>query len=302
MRPFRSWTLLLGFLSCSFGLAQQVPDTAFLYKAATPAYAKNKGPVIVLDEAHFNFHTLGGRYSAFGRVLADDGYVLRPGTEQFTPAALAGVRILVMANALPDTGEWRLPTASAVTPEECAAVEQWVSEGGSLFIIADHMPFGGAAADLAAVFGFNWVNGFAFRKDEGPEFFSRKAGNLLPNAVTNGADPGERIDSIKLFTGSAFLAPPEATIVTSLLDDYQILLPTHAWQFSDTTAQLDGKHFVNGALLPFGKGRVVCFGEAAMFSAQLAGPKRKPAGMNAPGAEQNPQLLLNLIHWLDHRL
>jgi hypothetical protein len=135
-----------------------VPDTAFRYKAATPAYAKNKGPVIVLDEAHFNFHTLGGRYAAFGRVLADDGYVLRPGTQQFTSAALADVRILVMANALPDTGEWRLPTASAVTPEECASVKQWVSEGGSLFLIADHMPFGGAAADLAAVFGFNWIN------------------------------------------------------------------------------------------------------------------------------------------------
>jgi hypothetical protein len=47
---------------------------------------------------------------------------------------------------------------------------------------------------------------------------------------------------------------------------------------------------------------VVCFGEAALFSAQLAGPQQRPVGMNAPGAEQNPQLLLNLIHWLDRRL
>lgn len=273
-----------------------------MYRASIPAYAKDKGPVIVLDEAHFNFHTLGGRYYAFGKVLAGDGYVLRPGNEPFTRTSLKDARILVMANALPDTGEWKLPTASAVTPDECAAVKQWVSEGGSLFIIADHMPFGGAASDLAAAFGFNWINGFAFRKDEGREVFSRKAGNLLPNAVTDGANPAERIDSIQLFTGSAFLAPPEATVITSLLDDYRIMLPTRAWQFSDTTAYVEGKHFVNGAILSFGQGRVVCFGEAALFSAQLGGSQRKPMGMNARGAEQNAQLLLNVIHWLDRRL
>jgi hypothetical protein len=40
------------------------------------------------------------------------------------------------------------------------------------------------------------------------------------------------------------------------------------------------------------------FGEAAMFSAQLAGPFQFRMGMNAPGAEQNHQLLLNVMHWL----
>ncbi|MHC4507963.1 MAG: hypothetical protein ACYTAO_03255 [Planctomycetota bacterium] len=45
-------------------------------------------------------------------------------------------------------------------------------------------------------------------------------------------------------------------------------------------------------------GRVAVFGEAAMFSAQLAGPKQRPMGMNASDAEQNHQLLLNVMHWL----
>jgi hypothetical protein len=35
-----------------------------------------------------------------------------------------------------------------------------------------------------------------------------------------------------------------------------------------------------------------------MFSAQLAGPKQEPVGMNAPEAGQNHQLLLNVMHWL----
>ena len=47
-----------------------------------------------------------------------------------------------------------------------------------------------------------------------------------------------------------------------------------------------------------GKGRVAVFGEAGMFTAQLAGPKQRPMGMNAPEAKQNHQLLLNVMHWL----
>ena len=46
------------------------------------------------------------------------------------------------------------------------------------------------------------------------------------------------------------------------------------------------------------KGRAAFFGEAAMFSAQLAGADRAPMGMNSPGAEQNAQFVLNLLHWL----
>ena len=39
-----------------------------------------------------------------------------------------------------------------------------------------------------------------------------------------------------------------------------------------------------------------------MFTAQLSGPEREPVGMNAPGAEQNFQLVLNLLHWLTRTL
>jgi hypothetical protein len=48
-----------------------------------------------------------------------------------------------------------------------------------------------------------------------------------------------------------------------------------------------------------GKGRVVISAEAAMFSAQLAGVGKSKMGMNEPTAKRNPQLLLNIIHWLD---
>jgi hypothetical protein len=53
--------------------------------------------------------------------------------------------------------------------------------------------------------------------------------------------------------------------------------------------------------MKYGKGRLVIFGEAAMFTAQLAGPTKARAGMNADYADENYRLLLNIIHWLDGR-
>jgi hypothetical protein len=55
---------------------------------------------------------------------------------------------------------------------------------------------------------------------------------------------------------------------------------------------------LQGAVLPFSKGKVAVFGEAAMFSAQITGADRHPMGMNAPIAKQNAQFLLNVMHWL----
>lgn len=302
MTALRTNAALLGALIVGSCAAQQIADTAFSYRAAKAAYPEGQGTVVVLDEAHANFHTLSGRYRAFGNVLEQDGYVIRPGIEKFSQAYLKDIRILVIANALAEQDNWMLPTEHAFTKEEATAVKQWVSDGGSLFLIADHMPFGGAARRLGRAFGFNWIDGYAFLDAGGPEIFSRAKGNLSANPITDGGGPAERIDSIALFTGSAFLAPPGATPITSFNDDYSVMLPQQAGVFTDSTAYMDGRYFVNGAMLTYGKGRVVAFGEAAMFSAQRQGPALQPMGMNQPGAEQNPQFLLNIIHWLDRLL
>ena len=105
-----------------------------------------------------------------------------------------------------------------------------------------------------------------------------------------------------IFTGQAFIALENATIISTLNDDYKILLPTVAWEFNESTPEISGQGFINGAFMEYGKGRVVIFGEAAMFSAQLLGQQQEKMGMNHPGAKQNPQLLLNIIHWLDKKL
>ena len=281
--------------------AQQVADSAFVPHVGRPAWNSGTGPVVLLDEAHVNFHTLDGRYYTFGRLLAGDGLVVRPLRTTFTREALAVARLLVIANALNPRNreDWSLPTPSAFSPAEIAAVRDWVRDGGSLLLIADHMPFPGAAQDLAAAFGIRMLNGFAAPPGDnrGPIVFRRSDGSLRDHPVTTGRSAAERIDSVVSFTGQAFYADSAAPLMV-LPQGVTVLLPTVAWQFSDSTPTVSGAGALQGAATSYGKGRVAVFGEAAMFSAQLAGPKRNPMGMNAPIAAQNPQFLLNVVHWL----
>ncbi|MGB0915797.1 MAG: hypothetical protein ACPGVI_06975, partial [Crocinitomicaceae bacterium] len=42
--------------------------------------------------------------------------------------------------------------------EEITFIKNWVKKGGKLVLIADHMPFAGAANDLAKAFGFEFCD------------------------------------------------------------------------------------------------------------------------------------------------
>lgn len=75
-----------------------------------------------------------------------------------------------------------------------------------------------------------------------------------------------------------------------------------AWEFSESTPRVSAANLLQGVLVRHGRGRVAAFGEAAMFSAQLAGPQQVPAGMNDPAAGQNYRFALNLMLWLSGRL
>jgi hypothetical protein len=295
-------TMMLAAMAAPAG-AQQVADSAFAPSIARPAYAEGAGPLVLVDEAHTNFHTTDGRYYAFAQTLRRDGYQVRGLRAPFTPRALADAQVLVIANALHASNDqnWSLPTPSAFTPEEIAAVEAWVCDGGSLLLIADHMPFPGAAAELAAAFGVTMGNGFAYdaSEEESKMRFARGDGSLADHPVTRGRDAAERVDSVFAFTGQAFrVTAPGAEPLMTLAAGSVLLLPQVAWQFTAETprAQVGGQ--LQGAVVRHGRGRVAVFGEAAMFSAQRAGPQRQPMGMNDPRAPQNVQFLLNVMHWL----
>jgi len=163
-------------------LSQQISDTTYHPIIANPQYGLGKGSVVFIDEGHHNFHTKNGRYWAFSNLLQRDGYVVKGYTGEFSKEKLQKGKILVIANALNEKNvkDWFLPTPSAFTKSEIDVVNKWVNDGGSLFLIADHMPMAGAAKELAAEFGFEFSNGFALDTiSNGPSIFNLKEKTLL---------------------------------------------------------------------------------------------------------------------------
>lgn len=282
--------------------AQQEADTSFLPVIDNPTYTAGNGPVVMIDEAHQNFHTAGGRFLPFAELLRRDGYIVTGIGVPFSAESLKDATVLVISNALNERNveDWSLPTPSAFTTEEIEAVRQWVEAGGALFLIADHMPFPGAAGELALAFGINFNNGFALDTTKrGADFFRRQSGTLREHTVTGGRGDSERIDSVASFTGQAFQAENPAFEPLMVFDSgYISVMPEVAWEFTDSTRMIDIGGWYQGGVMTFGEGRVAVFGEAAMFTAQIAGEERRQFGMNSPYAPQNLQFLLNVMHWL----
>lgn len=288
-------------------VAQQVPDRDYRPPVASPAYETGKGPVVCVDEAHFNFHTLEGRFWSFGELLRRDGYRTQPNKEKFSGAALAPCAVLVISNAQPNGDAWDkypYPTPPAFGDAEITAVSDWVREGGSLLLIADHMPFGGAAKKLAAVFHVEFFDGFAMRDPESdaPDLFRSADHTLAEHAITRGRNTAETVTGVRTFTGQAFRAPHAEALLVFPASGYTQLLPEKPWQFTAQTRRETVGGWLQGAVQPVAKGRAAFFGEAAMFSAQRFGPDQAPMGMNAPDADRNFQFTLNVLHWLTRKL
>lgn len=289
---------LLGAMVCA-AFAQQVPDTGFTPPIEKPAYQQGQGPRVAIDEAHHNFHTAEGRYGTFAGLLRRDGYRVTGWNRAFTATALRDTDVLVIANALNarNVNNWTLPTPSAFTKEEIAAVVEWVQGDGSLLLIADHMPFPGAAMELGKALGVTFRNSYArsSKRRVGPDIFDRDSGALREHAITKG------VDSVATFGGSAFRLDGAGEALLVFDDSFVSWEVKQASRFPEDTPRTPIEGWLQGAAFPLGKGRIAVFGEAAMFSAQLAGPEKQPMGMNHPRAGQNPLLLRNLLQWLTSR-
>ena len=287
------------FLLVAVSPAQQVADPNFDARVAHPAYSKN-GPKVLFDEAHKNFHTAGGRYKPFADLITNDGYQIRPNKEKFSAATLKGFDVLVISNAL-GAERMNMPEAAnpAFTIEECDAVRDWVKGGGNLLLIADHAPMGSANQILAERFGVNMSKMFTVdnqnydKESSNPGFivYTRESGRLADHPITRGRNDSERVNKIIAFTGQSLKGPPDSVAFMKLADSAVDAMPG----VNNNPASAAGR--AQGIAMTFGKGRVVVLGEAAMLSAQLAGPNKMPFGMNRPGID-NRQIALNIMHWL----
>lgn len=291
--------------------AQQIADPDFIPTVDKPAYT-SRHPIVVLDEAHDNFHTASGRYKPFADLLRADGYRVVEGTQPFTVASLRGGEVLVIANAEGSglTAANVNDPPSAFSDAECDAVRDWVQAGGSLLLIADHAPFGATAALLASRFGVEMGKGYAWAAvGDGSEpsmtvTYSRENGWLGTHPITRG------VTRVVTFTGQSLSVPPAAVAL--------LKFGSASYESSGANAQADVAAFrsgkptgarnvtgrAQGIAIEHGKGRVVIMGEAAMFSAQVTrftDPQGRvnelKMGMNVAGND-NRQFLLNILHWL----
>jgi len=289
-------------------VAQQesLSDPAFDPSVARPAYARASGPRTAFDEAHFNYHTAGGRYKAFAELLTSDGYRLSSNRERFSAAMLRTADLVVIANALgaADPGD-AAASSPAFTEREAASLAEWVRQGGALLLISDHQPTGAAAQVLATPLGVrmsnatvvdttaaNHLQGYVETNLE----FTRANGLVKDHAITRGRDSTERIDRVVAFGGQSLKGPHDAVCLLALGPAAVEVRPPsreRATPVGDCMA----------LAFPLGRGRVVVTGEAGMLSAQLVtddgadGKTTHPWGMNWPGID-NRQLALNIARWL----
>jgi hypothetical protein len=313
-RRYCVWTALLFVwpaLTTAQQGAEQIADPDFNPEIDKPTHTSTH-PLVVLDEAHANFHTASGRYKPFAELLEADGYHVIAGTQPFTADSLRAARVLVISNALGSgfTGETRVNPPPAFTDAESNAVRNWVRGGGSLLLIADHAPFGATTAALAARFDVEMGKGYVWTASSPSgeptttiEYASGK-GLLDDHPITRG------VTRVVAFTGQSLSVPAGAVALLRLGEG--------SYESSAADAEADIEAFRTGKAMKarsaasraqaiafdFGKGRIVMTGEAAMFSAQVV---RFPdqngkileskMGMNVPGND-NQLFLRNIMRWL----
>src|SRR5687768_5609802 len=170
----------------------------------------------------------------------------------------------------------RLPTASAFSDAEIEAVYRWVNSGGSLLLIADHMPWAGAAEKLAMRFGVFINNGYASTPGgANPLTFNRSDGSLRDHPIVRGKNEKENVPFVATFGGSAFRlrAELDAAPLMVFKPGSVVLLTeellTEQVRVTAQTPRVPAEGMLQGVALVAGEGRVVVSGEAAMFSAQV---------------------------------
>ncbi len=268
--------------------------------------AGNTQQVILLDVSHFE--PWASNKDAVDKSVArlqTYGYRVRKTTSHIADVALRDVSILYIVNALAERNvdDWSLPAPSAFDGNEIRAIDAWVKAGGALFLAAGHFVLPGGAHDLAAAFGVQFVNGFVVNESMlteagdcragcGITTCRRSDGTLGDNPITNGRSATERVDSVRIDTGSLISVTGSAVPLLKAPTGFVLLTPSTGWklirdphgtfpfQFGATMQRTQAAGGLQGAALNWGRGRV------AVFAA---------AGVTAPW---NTQFMENVLRWL----
>lgn len=285
----------------------QSPDANFNATVARPAF-RGDGPKILFDDGHKNFHRSDGRYSSFVTLVRNDGFIVVSNTKSFDRSSLQPYDILVIANAEGETSG-----APAFTAGEVDAVGDWVEDGGSLLLIADHTPFGRAANAMAERFGVSMLDNHLKDKTHhdsllpGPYFllFTMENGLLADHPITRGRTASESVRRIVTFGGQALRVHSAVDVLLRLSPDARIVKDPK----EPSDGEPAGPDAAHAVALKRGRGRAVIIGEAAALTAQvITGDAAKPFGVKelrfgmSRSDIDNKQFALNIVRWLAGKL
>jgi hypothetical protein len=281
------------------------------------------GPTILIDAAHHNLIDIVESHAGW---LEEEGFTVRILQQSVDHESLDGVETVIISlpsaprNAVtrPWTDEkfaaaWQPPFPSAFSADEISVLHEWVSEGGGLALVFDHMPVSNAVEELAAAFGVEVANGHAYdermlrwegdslsRKEAGSAVFRRTDGTLTAHPITDGRSVAERIDSVALGGGAAFRLPPEGQPLLTLGMSFVSLLPEAPFRFREDTPRQAIGGWSQGGVLRVGRGRLAVFSDAGILAThdEVAAGEPPWSGWQL----QNPQLFLNAVRWLSGQI
>lgn len=279
-----------------------------LYKKYIPQSAFGRKSIakrILIDEGHYNLHTISETYQVLAGVLSVAGFRVKAHKGQFNKSSLPEADILVIGNPFPDLRDslvrrsqiskepFRFSTAAnkpAIDENEALLIKQWVYEGGSLLLLLDHAPHGITGSNLTKVFGIksnNVVTSDSLHSDtviRNPTImYTRKSRMIGDHPILKG------VDSIVTYVGQSLTGPPESSILLKLS---QNAIDTEWDAKTKKYISRPSQGNAQGIAFQFGKGRVVFLGEAA--GTNSVSTSRSDRG--------NWKFTLNILRWLSGNL
>lgn len=295
---------VLLLLTSTFSFGQMLNDSPFNANVSNPAYKKQKGPKLLIDAGHHNFIVEMGLIKPFVDLSTNDGYQPKIDSGVFTSAYLANYQMVLITPAMPFKfgSKKEVTTEITFTPDELAALKDWVTKGGSLIMLSEHAPIDKSMTPLFNTFGIqlsigavvdsvNYDTSIKLPLAETILVFKNSNGLLNNNhPIIKGNNPNELVQNIETYTGSA-LSGEGYTNIFKLSPSAKI----RKWNASQPSGGGNSQCLAGN----FGKGKIVALGDCNGFTAMYinSGGKKFSAGMQVEKYDWR-QFVLNTLHWL----
>lgn len=291
-------------IAAPISMAQQRAIEGFSFNNTSPAWDKGKGPKVIIHRA-VSPYAQRGSFDPFKILSTSDGLTVNYLDRAIDKVTLSNTAILVIPNAY--TNDYRqystLEAPSVYSDVEIALIKNWVQEGGSLLVLADHSPFAGGTIKLADAFGFSYMTGHTLNKSSLSNRvnvnidFSRENGLLADHPITNGSTGRKKISHYFAFGGQAIIAAKGAASILTTPNHFETMLGFSAKNDFYSAPRLPTGGQSQGAAMDYGKGRLVIMGETGGFTAQIIAG-RVPFGFENPEADENKEFILATMRWL----